>query len=280
MDTDNPLISVVIANYNYGRFLEDAIQSILSQGMGDKVEIIVCDAASTDNSVEVIKKFHDRIAWWCSEPDGGQSAAFNKGFAHAKGRFLTWLNADDVFVPGALDAVVRKIKRYHEREWFVGTLLYADKDLRVKRWFRNHRFSEIRARYGFLTCGGPSSFFTRRLLNEVGGVDEKLHYLMDIDLWYRFHRKAGQTWVRVAEPVFAYRIHEESKMSGADVEDSPMALENRRRAQSEYDLVCRRYGVPKSCVRWLATLLSFSPIDKLMSVILESRFKGRKVSDV
>ena len=87
-----PLLSIVIANYNYGRFLEEAIQSVLMQDAGDLAELIICDAESTDNSVEVIKKYEKHITWWCSEKDGGQSAAFNKGFSHARGKFLTWLN--------------------------------------------------------------------------------------------------------------------------------------------------------------------------------------------
>ena len=89
-----PLLSIVIANYNYGRFLEDAIKSVLSQDMGDKVELIICDAASSDNSVEIIKKYADKISWWVSEEDKGQSDAFNKGFAHATGKYGCWLNAD------------------------------------------------------------------------------------------------------------------------------------------------------------------------------------------
>ena len=113
-----PLFSIIIANYNYGRFLEEAIQSVIAQEMGDKVELIVCDAASMDNSQEIIKKYacglppnilrtdwqlltnpprltsnnSQLISWWCSEKDGGQSAAFNKGFSHARGKYLTCLN--------------------------------------------------------------------------------------------------------------------------------------------------------------------------------------------
>lgn len=276
----SPLFSIVIANYNYGRFLEDAIRSVLSQGMGDKVELIICDAASTDNSVDIIRKYEKDIAWWCSERDGGQSAAFNKGFSHAKGKFLTWLNADDVFLPGALKAIAQKIKAYPNNEWFVGSSMYVDKDLKVTRWFRNHRFSPLRARYGFLTCGGPSSFFTKRLLDEVGGIDESLHFLMDIDLWYRFYQKAHVKWIRTTAPVFAYRIHEDSKMSGAYVKATSAAQENRRRAQAEYDLVCRRYGAPGGRVLKLATILSFSLIDKLISRLLEWRHKGKVVFDV
>lgn len=272
-----PLISIVIANYNYGRFLEEAILSVLSQGMGDKVELIICDAASTDNSVEIIKKYEKQLAWWCSEKDGGQSAAFNKGFAHAKGKFLTWLNADDVMMPGALKAIEAKILRHPKCQWFVGSSLYVDKNLRVTKWFCNHQFSTIRARYGFLTCGGPSSFFTRELLNAVGGIDEGLHFLMDIDLWYKFYYKCHEKYIRTIAPVFAYRIHEESKMSGADVDQSEKALRNRQKAQAEHDLLCSRYHIPSARVRSLATLLSFSIIDKVISMVMMFKYGNKEV---
>ena len=115
MRNNKILLSIVIANYNYGRFLEDAIASVLGQcenpidvdgrpvlpikGCSDEcVELIICDADSKDNSVEVIHKHANSLAWWCSEKDDGQSAAFNKGFAQARGEWLTWLNADDIYL--------------------------------------------------------------------------------------------------------------------------------------------------------------------------------------
>ena len=164
-----PLVSIVIANYNYGRFLEEAIQSVIAQNMGDKVELIICDAASTDNSVEIIKKYANGlpknisytdwinssnqnsqtpplITWWCSEKDGGQSAAFNKGFSHARGRFLTWLNADDVMLPGTIEKLKVAAERQPECEWFVGGVLWLDPGMRVINCGRGRRFSEIRYR--------------------------------------------------------------------------------------------------------------------------------------
>ena len=273
----SPLLSIVIANYNYGRFLEEAIQSVLSQSYDD-YELIIVDGGSTDNSVEIIKKYADRIAWWCSEQDKGQSDAFNKGFAHARGRFLTWLNADDVMFPGALKAVARQIKNHPKREWFVGSSAYVDKELRITKWFCCHRFSDIRARYGFLTCGGPSSFFTKRLLIRVGGFDVALHFLMDIDLWYRCYYVGKQRYVRVIHPVFAYRIHETSKMSGADVVQDANALRNRKRAQSEFEVLRARYKIPNSCVRRIVTVFSLSIVDKMVSLLMTGIEKGKVVT--
>ena len=297
----NPLFSIVIANYNYGRFLEDAIKSVLTQSCQD-FELIICDAASTDNSVEIIKKYanglppntsYDEwllknnfqlptsnsqlITWWCSEKDGGQSAAFNKGFSHARGRFLTWLNADDVLFPGALQAVAAEISRYPTCEWFTGSSAYMDSEMKLTRFFCAHQFSILRARYGMLMVGGPSSFFSRRLLDVVGGVDEQLHFLMDIDLWYKFFSRTGAKYQRTRKPVFAYRIHSMSKMSGADVENSESNMLHRQQAAKELALLEQRYCLKPAITRKFSTILTFSLLDKIYSLWSERKVKGRFV---
>lgn len=207
-----PLLSIVIANYNYGRFLEEAILSVLDQTCQD-YELIVCDAASTDNSLEVIKRYQKRISWWCSEPDGGQSAAFNKGFAHATGRFMTWLNADDVMLPGTIQKLSHAVKSHPDCEWFVGGVLWLDPEMRVINCGRGRRFSEIRYHAGDVCVWGPSSFFTKRLLDSVGGVDERFHYTMDTDLWLRFAYKAGARYMPFCHYAWGLRIHPDAKMS-------------------------------------------------------------------
>ena len=139
------LFSIVIANYNYGRFLEDAIVSVLNQccparkcpdgvsrlslPTGEFVELIVCDGGSVDDSVTVIKRYADSISWWCSEKDLGQSDAFNKGFAHSIGLFLTWLNADDIFTRGALLKIRNVWMSNPSCRWITGSSLYTDRNL-------------------------------------------------------------------------------------------------------------------------------------------------------
>jgi len=260
-----PLFSIVIANYNYGHFLETAIQSVLSQGMGDQVELIICDAASTDNSVDVIGKYEKSLAWWCSEKDRGQSEAFNKGFSHAKGRFLAWLNADDILLPGALKAIARAIDRHPQGRWFVGGSVWGDADLRLTRCFRAHRFSRLRADAGCLMVGGPSSFFERSLWEEVGGVDEDLHFVMDIDLWYKFYRNAGQIYYRTKAYVWAFRIHEDSKMSGPTLDPySEVSKRKRARLAQEGSLLHSRYGFGGGGLRQkLGVIFSLSIFDAL-----------------
>ena len=299
-----PLFSIVIANYNYGRFLEEAIQSVVAQNMGDQVELIICDAASTDNSVDIIKKYanglppnvsyadwinnssyHNSqipplISWWCSEKDGGQSAAFNKGFSHAKGRFLTWLNADDIFTHGALKAVAHEIRSHPDCEWFIGSSLYANERLVITKCFCAHRFSVLRAKWGFLSAGGPSSFFTKRLLDAVGGIDETLHYVMDTDIWYKFYLKCGVKYRRTRHNLFAYRQHEASKMSGADEHTTMRALENRRRACAESEILSRRYG-SRGCLSCrFVQIFSISLIDHLVSWWRNVNWRGRYATEI
>lgn len=234
-----PLLTIVIANYNYGRFLEEAIQSVIAQNMGDKVELIICDAASTDNSVEIIKKYanvlppntsYDEwrtqtisqlqtpnsqlVTWWCSEPDGGQSAAFNKGFSHAKGRFLTWLNADDVMLPATLKKLETAITKHQDCEWFVGGCLWLDPAMLIINCGRGRSFSEMRYREGVVSVWGPSSFFTKRLLNSVGGVDERFHFAMDTDLWLRFACRSNARYLPFCNYAWGLRLHPDAKMSG------------------------------------------------------------------
>lgn len=300
----SPLFSVVIANYNYGRFLEDAIKSVIAQNMSEEVELIICDGGSNDNSVEIIKKYANGlppnthradwqssslqygasdlglITWWCSEKDGGQSAAFNKGFSHAKGRLLTWLNADDILTPGALRAVARVIGEHPDCEWCIGSSCYADETLRVTKCFCAHAFSFVRARWGVLTVGGPSTFFSPRLLRMAGGLDESLHYVMDTDLWYKFYFRCDVRYRRTLHNIFAYRRHEASKMSGADDYKTERALENRRRSREEAKILDARYNRHKGFIFVLAHILSFSFKDKVIAWWRDICWRGRDAREI
>ena len=245
-----PLLSIVIANYNYGRFLQEAIQSIISQDMENRIELIICDAASTDNSVEIIKKYanglppntsyeewlsspnsqlttHDSqlLTWWCSEKDGGQSAAFNKGFSHARGRFLTWLNADDVILPGALKKLESAVAKYPECEWFVGGCFWLDPEMKIFKCGRARRMSRFRARHGVVNVCGPSSFFSRELFQKVGGVDERFKYTMDTDLWLRFALWVNVVFRPFTKYAWGLRLHPDAKMSGHKFTSNGQILE-------------------------------------------------------
>ena len=278
------LLTIVIANYNYGRFLEEAIQSVVAQDMGDKVELIICDAGSTDNSVAIIKKYSQNVHWWCSEPDGGQSAAFNKGFSHARGRFLTWLNADDVLLPGTLKKLERKAKECPSCEWFVGGCFWLDPQMRIINCGRGRPFSEIRYKEGNVSTWGPSSFFTKRLLDEVGGVDERFHYAMDSDLWLRFAYKAKARYKPFCKYAWGLRLHPDAKMSGHNFvggtfddkrrNEERLATNNHYAQLKHEGELMKRYFKPKDPT-WLSRLLSVSAFNVIAAKIDLLRFRNR-----
>jgi len=228
----NPLLSIVIANYNYGRFLESAIRSVISQDMGDEVELIVCDAASTDNSVEIIKKYENKIAWWCSEKDGGQSAAFNKGFSHAHGKWLTWLNADDVYFPGTLKAFARFIARHPNAKWVTGNKMHFDNCTgRIVRvhWGPNIMPPFLSGNHASSGVFGPTSFWRHDVYAQLGGIDERMHYAMDTEYWARL-TMAGVRQMRLRRFCWAFRDHAESKTSGEQAID----VVEKRKKETEY----------------------------------------------
>ena len=277
-----PLLSIVIANYNYGRFLEAAIRSVVDQvlwdevgGMSGKVELIICDAASTDNSVEIIKKYANGlppntrreefevkegefevqslkfrvhgesgdnfklqtsnfklISWWCSEKDKGQSDAFNKGFAHARGKYLTWLNADDIMPDGCLKKIVRELERHPDSEWFTGNLYRFTEDGRVIEcaWGPNYLPKWLQLRGQPVAVYGPSTFFAKELFDRVGGMKLYQNFMMDTDLWMRFI-VAGVKQRRINCFCWAFRMHEDSKT--AEFGGHKLSPEQRARFEAE-----------------------------------------------
>lgn len=300
----NPLLSIVIANYNYGRFLEDAIKSVIAQKMGNQVELIVCDAASADNSVTIIEKYacglpsnvlrdewrantsaseidSQLISWWCSEKDGGQSAAFNKGFAHAKGRFLTWLNADDLLLPGALVKFKAAVEESPDCEWFVGGGMWLDANLRIMQMRRGCSFSRIRANRAAISAWGPSSFFSRRLLNAVGGVDERFHYMMDTDLWLSFYHKEKAVYRPFGDYTWGFRFHDAAKTSGHNFSSNATNDPNHPMWQQvafERRLLREKNGI----VAHMSTIARFASIDYYKTMRSEFdmlRYKGKNYEE-
>lgn len=303
------LLSVVIANYNYGRYLKDAIESVTLQDMGDKVELIICDAASTDNSVEVIKNYANglpsntsysdwvashpslatnnqllttKITWWCSEKDGGQSAAFNKGFLHSQGRFLTWLNADDVLMPGALKAFEKAVAAYPDCKWFVGGALWLDKLLRVVKCGCGRKFSAARANMGNVHVWGPSSFFSRDLYEQAGGVDERFFYMMDTDLWSKFYHQCHEVYMPFVDYAWGLRLHEQAKMSAHNFAESGQANPDHPKwaqIEKEKRIIEEEVFAPKRRMGLLSKILTSEFCKALKSRIDSFRFRGKDYRD-
>jgi glycosyltransferase involved in cell wall biosynthesis len=215
-----PRISVVTPSYNQAAFLRKTLDSVLSQNYPN-LEYIVIDGGSTDGSVEILRGYSHHFFYWVSEPDRGQSHALNKGFARATGEILTWLNSDDVLLPGALEAVGEIFAQYPQIQWLTGqpTNLDAYDHLRVFP-LKTGRFRALIRRgwyhgrgLGFIRQEG--TFWRRGLWEKTGAsLNEAKHYAMDDDLWRRFAHDADL--VTVDKPLAAFRAHEAQKTADLD----------------------------------------------------------------
>jgi len=225
-------ISIVMPSFNQARYVEAAIQSVLSQQYDD-LEILFVDGGSTDGTMEIVEKYRDRLAYCVSEPDKGQSDALHKGFSRAKGEVLSWLNTDDLLLPGALKQVERSFSERPQQSWLLGNVVWIDAEDRILRCWRGEGYTPGWMKLGLFAAGGPSGFFKKELYERIGGLNLNLHYQMDTELWWRF-AMAGERFHRLDGYTWALRLHEEAKVSGhmfADSNDEKqkkVTLEKRR----------------------------------------------------
>jgi len=204
-----PRISIVTPSYNQGGFIEQAIRSVLLQGYPN-LEYFVVDGGSTDGAVEVIGRYERWITWWVSEADRGQSHAINKGFARATGEIFAWLNSDDYYLPGALEAVGRSYVARGSGVGIVGGgLMVSERGRALGRVQPGPLDFESVLRWKEPCIFQPSCFFPGRYFRAVGGLDENRRYAMDIDLWLKLLRRTSFQAVNAL--LAAARTHESAK---------------------------------------------------------------------
>lgn len=197
-----PRITVVTPSYNQGRFLERAIQSVLSQRYPN-LEYIVCDAGSTDNSIEILKKYEKHLTYWVSEPDRGQSDAITKGWNMATGDVLAWLNSDDFYYPGALHEVGRIFADDPNLKMVCGSVAHVDereRKLRVKQ--PGAVAPEVLLPWADMPPQ-VGTFLRREIFDQLGGPRLDLHYVMDWELWLRVALHCPVASIACSERVLA-----------------------------------------------------------------------------
>ena len=211
-----PKITIVTPSYNQGEFLEETIRSVINQNYPN-LEYIIIDGGSTDNSVDIIKKYEKRIHYWVSEKDFGQSHAINKGFAMATGVVLNWINSDDLLCENALSTIAEAyLKSENNRVIIIGNGYDIDQESKIvsKRNVEKDENSTLSLKIK----GKPiqqSIFFSRSVLFESGGINPLLKFPMDIELYYKFGFLKPEIII-VPEYLGSFRKHATSKTVSQD----------------------------------------------------------------
>lgn len=186
MSSGLPLVSIVTPTYNQAEFLEETILSVLNQDYPN-TEYIIIDGGSTDGSVDIIRKYANRLAYWVSEPDRGQAHAINKGWQRATGEIVAWLNSDDTYEPRAVRVAVKLLNENPGAGMVAGAINIVDRDgnyLRTEYSVPLNAAASLRFRGGW-HIQQPAVFIRSSVLDRVGMLNESIHYALDIDLWTR-----------------------------------------------------------------------------------------------
>ena len=241
-------ISIITTNYNTDKYLEETIKSVLNQKGDFELEYIITDGGSTDNSLNIIKKYKDKLEY-ISEKDKGQSNGINKGLKMATGDIVAFLNADDLYTEGALEKVVKYFKENPDCMWLTGYCKIIDENgKQIKKYITEYKNRKLR-KFTFEQLliedciSQPATFWRRKLLDEVGYIDESLHYSMDQDLWARFAKKYRLHLIK--DYLACFRFTSDTK-TGSSVE----------KTLKESKLVAERYTDNKWVLRkqWFSNL--------------------------
>jgi glycosyltransferase involved in cell wall biosynthesis len=205
-----PLVSIITPSYNQGHFLEQTIQSVISQDYPN-LEYIVMDGGSTDGSVEIIQRYADQIAYWVSKKDNGQGEAINAGFARATGKYIAWLNSDDVFLPGCIKKAVAVLEANPQAGMAFGQVEVINQQGKSISMFPpvSYRFEDMLSYQVMIPQ--QAAFFRRSSLDQVGHLNTDLHFALDHDLFLRL----GERFQILAIPdvMAQYRLSDINKGS-------------------------------------------------------------------
>jgi glycosyltransferase involved in cell wall biosynthesis len=210
MSLKTPRISIVTPSFNQAKFLEQTIDSVLSQGYPD-LEYIIIDGGSTDGSADVIRRYEKHLAYWVSEKDNGAADAIAKGFEKTAGTIMAYLNSDDLYLPGALHAIAEAMDDTAVDVAY-GNLYWINAEGKTIGEQRQTPFTSMGYLYGGSTLQQPATFWKRDLYVKCGGMSPSFRFAFDTDLFFRFVVQ-GARFKHVNKFVASFRIHPQSKSS-------------------------------------------------------------------
>jgi glycosyltransferase involved in cell wall biosynthesis len=205
-----PKISIITPSYNQGQYIEETILSVINQDYPN-IEYIVMDGGSNDQTVEIIKKYESKITYWVSEKDKGQADAINKGFARATGDILCWLNSDDYFFDGTLKFVAEKLNA-NKKEILFGEVDHIyEPQKTIKHSNAKNKFDNYNLElYDYIIQ--PGSFWTKKVWEEIGALDQDFHFVFDWD-WFVRAKNKNVKFIYFSRVMSMYRVHDSHKTS-------------------------------------------------------------------
>ena len=202
-----PLVSIVTPSFNQAQFLEQAICSVLEQDYTE-IEYLVADGGSTDGSRQIIEKFSPRLTWWVSEPDQGQGDAIRKGFSHARGSYLAWINSDDYYLNGMISEAVQALEANPQWGFVYADVLAVDEHDRRINLLRYEPYT-LADLMQFKIIGQPAVVMRRSIYEQAGGISADYHYMLDHHLWLRMAALAPFGYL--PRTLAAARFHQAAK---------------------------------------------------------------------
>ena len=207
-----PKISIITPSYNQGQYIEQTILSVIGQGYPN-LEYIIIDGGSSDDTLEIIKKYSDKITYWISEPDKGQSDALNKGLAKCTGDIFNWINSDDYFEEDSFFNIAQYFIDHPTIDMLLGFCnCFDNKTFKQIFLNRSELFYCVEETLIQQKINQPASFYKLSIVKQMGGINKDLHYCMDLDLWFRYLVQFGQKNILLVNDLLAhFRLHDESK---------------------------------------------------------------------
>jgi glycosyltransferase involved in cell wall biosynthesis len=266
-------ISIITPSYNQSRFLERTILSIINQNYSN-LEYIIIDGGSTDNSVEIIKKYENEITYWISEKDKGQSDAINKGMRKATGDIVCWINSDDILLPGALTKIAKLANNNPDCDIFMGRTIRIDDNDKITFFNITPKMTPFFYKRGVFFFAQQSWFWKRSIFDTVGYLNIERHACMDMDFFMR-QLQAGFKIAFTPKHLGAMRIYTGTKTSLDSGEGDNIWVKDRKIMKEFYQNF--HYQNSKKIYRYLYGLMKVYNGMYLKQIFYNKVYKGTSI---